>query len=105
MICGGNLNVSKQVEANWQRDLLLDILPWRELFERSRVQYERYRALLEGDVQHRDFSEAAVEVASTRQVLDAGLAYRTPAERRSGLGPQGPAASSPVSQQRPHDRA
>lgn len=97
VICGGNLNVSEQVKANWDRDPLLEIRPWRELFDRSRMQYERYRALLEGDVQHRDFSEAAVEVASTRQVLDADSSYRTPAERRGGLGRQDSSVPTPES--------
>lgn len=77
-----------------ERQDLIDSLPvtrlsWADIHDRTKAYYEHYRALLEGEVEHPDFHSKAVEVARTREVLESG-AYRGPARRAAGLGPQVP---------------
>lgn len=64
-----------------------DLVTWREIHERTRIYYEHYRAVLEGDTGNQHFDRKEREVARTRQVLQAG-AYRGPVARAQGLGPQ-----------------
>ena len=71
---------------SWENMPELTLLEWSTVHERTRVYYEQYRAVLEADVGHRDFSQMEREIAQTRRVLDSG-SYRGE-HREEGLGPQ-----------------
>lgn len=64
-----------------------DLITWRDVHERTRIYYEHYRAVLEGDTDSHHFDRKEREVARTRQVLQTGT-YRGPNRRAAGLGPQ-----------------
>lgn len=65
----------------------LDLLEWGTVRERTRIFYDQYRAVLEADVEHRNYDEMEREVARTRRVVASG-AYRGPILRKEGLGSQ-----------------
>jgi len=88
LVHAGTLNVSTAEQEAWEgrRDAL--ILEWEQVCERARRHYEHYGAVLRGDIEAGDFGRAEVEVQQTRRVLERGSTYRTPRERRQGLGRQ-----------------
>lgn len=67
----------------------LELLEWGEIQEFTKSFYSQYRAVLEADVEHRDFDEMKREIARTRSVISDG-AYRGEQMRMEGLGPQYP---------------
>ncbi len=88
MVCGGNLNVSKDVEENWKSRRDGEVLQWSKVCDRARAHYEHYRVLLEKHVNDPSFARKTQEVLQTRRVLESGTAYRGQADRAQGLGPQ-----------------
>jgi hypothetical protein len=88
MICGGTLDISPGLRESWEKRSDGDILTWRDIYERTRRYYEHYRAVLEGEVEHRDFTEKEREVRRTQEILRVGTVYRGRAERAGGIGPQ-----------------
>ena len=74
-------------QDDWENIPALSLLEWGAVHESTRNFYEQYRAVLQADVEHRDFGEMEREVARTRDVIDDG-AYRGEQLRRAGLGPQ-----------------
>jgi hypothetical protein len=70
------------------------LLSWQGIQTRARIYYDHYRAILEGDVEHAQFSKKEKEVARTRDVLAKG-AYRGVALRKKGIGPQDVEYESP----------
>lgn len=77
-----------------------DLLTWGELHTRVRTYYEHYRAVLEGDTASRHFANKQSEVARTRSVLQQG-AYRGPARRAQGIGPQESEHAMPAALEQP----
>ena len=74
-------------QDEWRNHPGLQLLEWAEVHKRTRNFYDQYRAVLEADVDNRDFQAMASEVARTREVLADG-AYRGPVLRSRGLGSQ-----------------
>ena len=74
-------------KAEWSTHAGLQLLEWSEVHERARSFYNQYRAVLEAQVDNRDFQLMESEVARTREVLADG-AYRGPVLRKQGLGSQ-----------------
>src|SRR5262249_18410179 len=46
LICGGTLNVSDDTIAAWEKRPDGEIRTWRQIYERTRLYYEHYRAVL-----------------------------------------------------------
>lgn len=88
LIHGGALNVNEQTLKMWQERPDAELTPWKDVHARVKSQYEHYRALLKGDVDSTDFDKKTRELASTRQVLTSGSAFRGRDERKKGVGPQ-----------------
>jgi Histidine kinase-, DNA gyrase B-, and HSP90-like ATPase len=88
MICGGTVDVSDAYRRTWDEREDGEIRNWNEVYERVRLYYEHYRAILEGDVKHADFSQKQDEVAQTRQILETGSVHRDREARKAGLGVQ-----------------
>ena len=65
----------------------MELLEWGEIQDFTKSFYSQYRAVLEADVEHRDFDEMKREIARTRSVIADG-AYRGEQMRMEGLGPQ-----------------
>lgn len=88
--------LSERTLDDWLKRDNIELLTWAQVHQRTRAYYEHYRAVLEGDVDDPFFNRKEREVARTRDVLDGG-AYRSPAMRAEGLGPQdtGPAERHP----------
>jgi hypothetical protein len=80
--------------SEWEKRSDLDLVDWSELHDRAKDYYAHYRQILEGDVGGTDFARKEDEVARTRSVLDTA-AYRSPDQRRAGLGPQDSVAAEP----------
>ena len=95
MIYGGTVDVSDSEKRIWENNPDRELRPWSHIFQKSRNQYERHRALLRSDVEHPDFSLAKREIAETRQVIETGSTYRERDERRKGLGPQDSTPEAP----------
>lgn len=89
LIFGGSLNVSKQNRKLLDKREDFELRRWGQLFDATKKRYMRYRAILEGEIDHKDFREAETEVAKMRSVVQNNSFYRTKKERRDGLGSQG----------------
>ena len=74
-------------KADWQNIPSLILLEWGEVHDYTQTFYDQYRAVLEADVEHRDFEGMQTEVRRTRTVLADG-AYRGEQVRLEGLGYQ-----------------
>ena len=74
-------------KADWQNIPSLILLEWGEVHDYTQTFYDQYRAVLEADVEHRDFEGMQTEVRRTRTVLADG-AYRGEQIRLEGLGYQ-----------------
>lgn len=73
----------------WDRASEIELLEWGSIQDSTRDFYEQYRAVLEANVEDRNFDEMKREVARTRSVIADG-AYRGEQMRMEGLGPQYP---------------
>lgn len=89
LVYGGVLNVSRTKEKELKASKRVELRPWGKLFDATKKRYQRYRAILEAEIDHRDFRAAAGEVAQVREVLHSGSFYRTPQQRKRGIGNQG----------------
>lgn len=87
VITGDRYAISESRLAVWRDREDIDLLTWRDIYERARKFYDHYRAVLEGDVEDDSFDRKQREVARTRSILDTA-AYRGPSLRKEGLGPQ-----------------
>lgn len=88
LIYGGSFVASDKFKKSIEEREDFELLTWQQLVERSRKYYEHYRAVLEGDIGSANFTLKETEVMNTRKVIDTGTVYRTPSERKKGLGPQ-----------------
>lgn len=79
--------LSDRTLDDWLKRDNIELLTWAQVHERTRAYYQHYRAVLEGDIDDPYFDRKQREVARTRDVLGGG-AYRSPALRAKGLGPQ-----------------
>jgi hypothetical protein len=89
MLCGREFKVSGSERDNWaggSRDR--EVRFWSGLFGKSKATYEHYRALLESNVGHPDFTKAIDEVRVTRRIINGGTVYRGIEARKAGLGNQ-----------------
>lgn len=85
LISGGNFAFD---HSSWEEREDMDLLTWDEVHTRARTYYEHYRAVLEGDVDSRDFADRGREVQRTREIVDSGVVWRGKKRRAEGLGPQ-----------------
>jgi hypothetical protein len=88
LICGGTYDIDADILDQWKNRKDGELRTWQDIHEKTRQYYEHYRAVLERDVSHRDFTNKATEVAETRKILAGGTVHRSPKERAKGLGPQ-----------------
>ncbi|SRR5579883_3329095 len=88
MICGGTIDISPGLRDAWEKRSDGDIFSWNTIYERTRRYYEHYRAVLEGETEHRDFGDKEREVRRTQEVILRGTVYRGEAARAEGIGPQ-----------------
>ena len=90
LICEGSFDadVDKGTEDNWNKRADAEVLRWGVIRDKTIKYYDHYRAVLEGDVQNKDFLNKAVEVAQTRRVIESGTVHRDSKARQEGLGPQ-----------------
>ena len=88
MICGGILNVSKDMQKNWKVRPDGEIRAWNEIYEKTRRYYGHYQAVLKGDITDPSFDRKKKEVAQTRKILEIGSTHRSPKTRKKGIGPQ-----------------
>jgi hypothetical protein len=88
LIFGGNLNIAKTSLKPLKSRPDFELRPWNRLFDATRKRYERYRAILRGEIDHPDFKAAEGEAAKVRDVVQTASFYRTPADRKKGLGSQ-----------------
>lgn len=89
MVCGGPIDIkSAETKEAYEKRDDMKITTWGIICDKVEAHYAHYRAILEGNVEHRDFDERAREVVQTRRVLEIGSVYRGPAARAAGIGPQ-----------------
>ncbi|MGB8647290.1 MAG: ATP-binding protein [Anaerolineae bacterium] len=88
LICSGRFNLTAQKLEVWKNREDGEIREWGEIYERTHRYYAHYRAVLEGDIQHRDFANKEREVAQTRKILQPGATHRDATARKKGIGPQ-----------------
>lgn len=88
MICGGTFNLSKDAKKVWEDRSDGEIRAWSDIYDTTSSYYNHYKAVLEGDIQHKDFARKEQEIAQTRNILQPGASHRDPAIRKQGLGPQ-----------------
>ncbi|MBD0843277.1 ATP-binding protein [Streptomyces sp. TRM68416] len=62
-------------------------LTWNSIYDQVSKYYDHYREVLRADVSTAGFDRKRREVMQTRRVLELG-AYRSPADRKAGLGVQ-----------------
>ena len=87
-ITGNSYSLSEDIMNSWKARKDIDLLTWGEIHKRTADHYEHYKAILNSDLRSDSFNRKAREVAMTRTVLSNDSSYRTPAERREGMGPQ-----------------
>ena len=88
LVCGKTPAVSEDYLDSWLKRDDAQILYWGRVFERVRLHYEHYRAVLERNVSDPSFDRKAREVTQTRQVLQPGGTYRPKEGGPAPLGPQ-----------------
>ncbi len=86
-ICGQEPALEVEDLQTWKERKDLDILLWKDVFERVRNHYEHYRDVLIGNVDGNWFHRKITEVAQTRRMLDLGTAHRGKEPRKMGVGP------------------
>lgn len=87
-ITGSGYNLQPKQLRSWLEREDIELLKWSDIHDRAARHYSHYKAILEGDVESDQFSRKEREVRMTRSIVEVNSAYRTPAERREGLGPQ-----------------
>ena len=88
LISGGTFNVTEVGRQSYHDRRDCDLRDWSEIYSSTTTYYKHYRAVLEGAIEHADFSAKEREVARTREVLQSGTVYRGKKGRAEGLGPQ-----------------
>ncbi len=90
MIHGGGLDasVSSKTKKNWEQRDDGEMIEWKDVHSKTRDYYEHYRAVLEGNVSHPNFSKKQKEIRQTRKIIESGSVHRDRAERKKGLGSQ-----------------
>lgn len=88
MICGGVVDASPDELKSWQEADDREIIDWKEIYQRTKLFYEHYRDVLEGNVKGNQFSSKENEIAKTREILKTGTVHRGIEEREKGLGGQ-----------------
>jgi len=88
LLCGREPKVSKDEINNWSNSKDREIRYWSQVFSKSKVIYEHYRALLDADIAHPDFVKAMEEVRETRKIINGGAVYRGQEARKMGVGGQ-----------------
>lgn len=86
-ISGGTYDVPDAVLQKWHDRDDIELLTWSSIYERARAYYEHYRSVLEGEVHEPSFTRLGRQVTRTRAIVS-GAAYRTPDQRKAGIGPQ-----------------
>ena len=88
LISGGTFNVTDLGRQSYDDRRDCDLREWSEIYSSTKTYYKHYKAVLEGNIEHADFSAKEREVARTREVLQGGTVYRGKKGRAEGLGPQ-----------------
>lgn len=88
LIYGGTLNIAKQTRREYLDREDLTLRKWSDIFETTKRRYKRFRAILQGEVDHPDSKSAEGEIRQMRNVMQTGSFYRDKEERSKGLGSQ-----------------
>jgi len=84
MICGANA-LDPDTQDIWKERKDREIIEWNQIFTRTNKFYNKYRAVLEGDIDNKDFKTSELEVQRTRKVIDSGSVKRSKSEREEGI--------------------
>lgn len=88
LIFGGNHEIHPDTWKHYnERDDFI-IVEWKDVFTKNKDYYEHYRAVLENHITNPNFHLKETEVRNTKKMLEIGSVYRTPQERKKGVGPQ-----------------
>jgi hypothetical protein len=87
-ISGVGFNVSESIKTDWKKSDSKELSDWNTLHTRTKVFYDHYKDILEGNITGRNFKSKEIEVIKTRKILEVGTVHRNPEERRKGLGSQ-----------------
>jgi hypothetical protein len=85
LVSGGTTNVNRTTWENYQKRDDFLFLTWAEICDRTKRQYEHYRGVLEGNIEHKDFGKAIREVQQVKTVKDTKTVRRSKKERAEGL--------------------
>ena len=88
LIFGGKSSID---EDSWKRYKNSDdflILEWADIFTKNKQYYEHYRAVLENHITNPNFQLKEHEVRNARKMIEQNSVYRSPEERKAGLGIQ-----------------
>jgi hypothetical protein len=88
LIYGGTHNLSEAKFKQLRESEEFILVTWEEIYQRNYEYYNHYRAVLEGHIEHPDFSKKVGEVQKIKEVIAKGTIYRNPDERKQGLGSQ-----------------
>jgi hypothetical protein len=83
-ITGDRYAIPRGTYDVWDNRADIELLTWGEIYQRTKMFYEHYRGVLEGDVDSASFVNKEREIARTRAVL-ASSSYRSREDRREGL--------------------
>lgn len=84
MICGAKA-LDTDTQNIWKEGKDREIIEWNQIFTRSNKFYNKYRAVLEGDVNNKDFKTTELEVQRTRKVVESGSVKRSKEDREEGI--------------------
>lgn len=88
LIYGGKRSIEENTWKRYNDSEDFIILEWKNIFEKNKNYYEHYRAVLENHISSPNFQLKQVELGNTKKMLNNNSVYRSPSERREGLGPQ-----------------
>lgn len=86
-ICGRNPQISQQAREGFEKNPYFEIRFWNQVFARTRLTYDHYRAVLECSVNDPSFVAKEEEVRRTRDLLTQGM-HRGTEERAKGIPAQ-----------------
>lgn len=88
MIYGGVVDASPDEIETWNKSPDRELISWQNVYQRTKMFYEHYRDVLEGNVTGNQFANKKNEIVRTREILKSDTVHRGEEERAKGLGAQ-----------------
>jgi len=88
LLFGGKYSLDKNSWDRYKNSEDFIILEWRSVFDKNKKYYEHYRAVLENHITDPNFTLKMKEVQNLRNFVNTDSIYRTPEDRKKGLGVQ-----------------